>query len=150
MGSCQMLSAPQVATALVAAPVSSTRARPEELAAPVALFQWLLEITPAYSELPIGTSEPTKSMLIALLKPEDDEETFSVAVVECINAPLVAVIVKTELPVGVLPEVVTVSEEVPDELMLVGEKAAVAPEGNPLTPRETVPVNPTFGVIVMA
>ena len=69
-----------MAVAVVAVPVSSTRARGEELLAPVASFQLLLEITPATSELAIDTSEPTKSMLIVLLKPDPDEEMVKVTV----------------------------------------------------------------------
>ena len=56
--------------------------------------------------------------------------------------------VNVELPVGVLPKVEMVKPEVPDEVIEAGENAAVAPAGNPLTLRDTVPVNPLVGVIV--
>ena len=54
--------------------------------------------------------------------------------------------VSVELPVGVLPVVVMVKEELPDEVIEDGEKAPVVPVGNPVTPRLTVPVNPPVGV----
>lgn len=132
----------------VAAPVSSTKASPEEFLAPVALFQLLFAITPAISELAMGTSDPTKSMLIVLLKPEADEETFNVTVAVCTSAPQLAEIVSVELPTGVLPDVVTVIDDVPEELTVAGEKAAVAPEGKPLTLNETFPANPVLGTTV--
>ena len=56
--------------------------------------------------------------------------------------PLVPVMVMVEVPVGVVLAVVTVSVEVPLPLMVPGEKLAVAPVGNPLALRVTVPVNP--------
>jgi hypothetical protein len=68
--------------------------------------------------------------------------TSSVTVAVCVSAPLVPVIVSVELPVGVLPVVVTVSVEVPDPLTEAGENDGVAPLGRPLTLRLTEPVNP--------
>ena len=56
--------------------------------------------------------------------------------------PLVPVMVMVEGPVGVVLAVVTVSVEVPLPLMVPGEKLAVAPAGNPVALRVTVPVNP--------
>jgi hypothetical protein len=148
MGWSQASSELHVTVAVVAVPVSSTKERGEELVAPLAWFQLLLATTPATSELPIGTSVPTKSMLIVLLKPEPEVDTASVALVVCTSGPLVPVIVSVEVPTGVLPEVVTVNEEVPDEVIEVGEKTAVAPAGRPLTLKVTVPVNAVPGVTV--
>jgi len=47
------------------------------------------------------------------------------------------IIVRVELPVGVLPVVVTISVEVLTE---VGENEAMAPDGRPLTEKLTTPV----------
>ena len=69
-------------------------------------------------------------------------ETTSVVVVEWVRAPLVPVMVSVEVPVGVVPAVVTVSVEGPLPLMVAGEKLAVAPVGKPLALRVTVPANP--------
>jgi hypothetical protein len=80
MGWSQTLSEFHDTVAVVAVPVSSTKASGEELLAPSALFQLVLATTPATSVLAIGTSVPTKSMLIVLLKPEADVDTMSVAV----------------------------------------------------------------------
>ena len=59
-----------------------------------------------------------------------------------------AVIVNGKLPSGVLPKVETAKPEVPDEVIVAGEKTAVAPVGNPVTLKDTVPVNPVVGVMV--
>ena len=56
--------------------------------------------------------------------------------------PLVPVMVSVDVPVAVVLAVVTVSVEVPLPLSWPGEKLAVAPVGNPLALRVTVPVNP--------
>ena len=56
--------------------------------------------------------------------------------------------VNVELPIGVLPKVEMVKPEVPDVVIEAGEKTAVAPAGNPLTLRDTEPVNPVVGVMV--
>jgi hypothetical protein len=69
-------------------------------------------------------------------------ETTREVVVECVRLPLVPVRVSVEVPAGVVPAVVTVSVEVPLPLIVAGEKLAVAPVGNPLALRVTVPVNP--------
>jgi hypothetical protein len=146
MGCCQTLSEVHVTVAVVLAPVSSTKESGAELLAPLALFQLLLTTTPATSEGAIGTSPPTKSILIVLLKPDADVETVKVTVAVCTSAPLVPVIVNVELPRVVLPVVDTVNAEVPEELIEVGEKTPVAPAGNPLTLNVTVPANPVLGV----
>jgi hypothetical protein len=134
--------------AVVLVPVSSTNESGEELLEPVRSFQLLLGTTPATSELAIGTSEPTKSTLIVLLKPDTDVETVRVTVAVCTSAPLVPVIVSVELPRGVFPEVDMAKLELPDELIEAGEKIPVAPAGSPLTAKVTVPVNPVLGVTV--
>ena len=69
-------------------------------------------------------------------------ETTRVVVVECVRLPLVPVMVSVDVPAAVVLAVVTVSVEVPLPLSVAGEKLAVAPVGNPLALRVTVPVNP--------
>src|ERR1700732_3271331 len=75
-------------------------------------------------------------------------ETTREVVVECVRLPLVPVMVSVDVPTGVVLAVVTVSVEVPLPLIVAGEKLAVAPVGNPLAPRVTVPVNPFSAPIV--
>ena len=71
------------------------------------------------------------------------EVTIKVALVECVSDEAVLpVIVSVKVPAGLLPAVVTVSVDGPDPEMDVGTNVAVAPEGNPLTARFTVSVNP--------
>src|SRR5580700_8268457 len=81
-----------------------------------------------------------------------DVVTTNVTVAVCVSEPLVPVIVKVALPVGVLLVVVTVSVEVPDPLTDEGENDGVAPLGSPLALRLTAPLNPlmapTFTVYV--
>jgi hypothetical protein len=62
--------------------------------------------------------------------------------------PLVPVIVIENVPVGVVLLVVTVIVEEPDVVTDVGLKPALAPAGNPLALRLTVPVKPPDGVTV--
>ena len=69
-------------------------------------------------------------------------ETTRLEVAECVRLPLVPVIVSVEVPVGVLPLVVTVIVEVPLVVTVAGEKLAVAPVGKPLALSVTVPTNP--------
>src|SRR6266404_3247515 len=73
--------------------------------------------------------------------------TTRVTVVEWDNVPLVPVMVKGNVPAGVVVLVVTLSVELP-EVNEVGLKVAVAPAGNPVTLKLTVPVNPLKGVTV--
>jgi hypothetical protein len=82
-----------------------------------------------------GEAEIEKSAMEAV-------ETTREVVVECVRLPLVPVRVSVEVPTGVVLAVVTVSVEVPLPLIVAAEKLAVAPVGNPLAPRVTVPVNP--------
>ena len=73
--------------------------------------------------------------------------TTSVTIAECTNVPLVPVIVRGYVPVGVVVAVETVSVEFPEPETDAGLKLAVAPAGKPLTPRLTVPVKPLRGAI---
>src|ERR1700686_3965547 len=113
MGVLQTLSEVQLTVAPVAAPVSSSRLSGEELFAPAASFQFAFATTPADSELAIAVPLPTKSTLIATT-PGFAPSTPRVTVAVCDKMPLVAVIVRVELPSGVLPIVVIVSVEVPE------------------------------------
>ena len=69
-------------------------------------------------------------------------ETTREVVVECVRLPLVPVMVSVDVPAAVVLAVVTVSVEVPLPLIVAGEKLGVAPVGNPLALRVTVPLNP--------
>lgn len=62
--------------------------------------------------------------------------------------PLVPVIVSGKVPVGVEVLVVTVIVEEPEPATEGGLKLALAPAGNPLALRVTVPVNPPEAVTV--
>jgi hypothetical protein len=55
---------------------------------------------------------------------------------------LVPVIVRAALPPGVFAAVVTVKVELPEPLIVAGEKEAVAPAGKPETARLTWLVKP--------
>jgi hypothetical protein len=79
---------------------------------------------------------------VAEMEKSEAAETTRVVVVECVRLPLVPVMISVDVPTGVVLAVVTVSVEVPLPLIVAGEKLAVAPVGNPLAPRVTVPVNP--------
>jgi hypothetical protein len=68
--------------------------------------------------------------------------TVNVAVVDRASVPLVPVMVTVEDATGVLPDVVTVSVELPDPVSDDGEKPAVAPAGSPEALRLTGPENP--------
>ena len=68
--------------------------------------------------------------------------TTKLTIVVCITLPLVPVIVKVDVPVGVFPVVVTVNVEFPVPVTVAGEKPAVAPAGKPLAPSVTTPANP--------
>jgi len=72
-----------------------------------------------------------------------------VAEAECTREALVPVMEKDELLAELAAAVVIVSVEVPDPpLSEGGEKVGVAPVGNPLAVRLTVPVNPFRGETV--
>lgn len=147
IGSFQVLSELQVTFEPLAAPVTSFRARPELLLAPVAWFQLVTATTPAVSVEAIAIPVPTKLMATDLA-PELALVTTKVVVVEWVSVPLVPVTVMVELAIGVEVVVVIVSVEEPDPETVVGEKAAVAPVGRPLALNVTVPVNPLSGEIV--
>jgi hypothetical protein len=60
------------------------------------------------------------------------------------------VIVKVFVPAGVLLPVNTVIVEEPEPVTDVGLKLALEPDGNPLTPRPTFPLNPSEAVTVIS
>ena len=68
--------------------------------------------------------------------------TIKVTVAVCVNVPLVPVTVITFVPTGVEPLVVTLKIAEPELVILPGLKVPVAPAGNPLTLKATLPVNP--------
>jgi hypothetical protein len=72
----------------------------------------------------------------------DAAVTLKPTVVERDSAPLVPVIVSVELPVGVAPDVATVSVAFPDPVIDPGENDTVVPPGCPDTPRLTAPAKP--------
>ena len=75
--------------------------------------------------------------------------TLSIAVVECVRAPLVPIIVTVELPAELPAAVLRVSVEVPDPpVMDAGEKEPESPEGIPLAAKFTFPVKPFNGETV--
>lgn len=74
--------------------------------------------------------------------------TTRVTVVEWTRLPLVPVMVRTKLPEGVVVLVVTDMVEEPEPVTDVGLKLAVAPAGNPLTLKLTLPLNPPDPVAV--
>jgi hypothetical protein len=81
-------------------------------------------------------------MLITLPEEPAEVETTRVVLVEWLSEPLVPLIVKGKLPVGVLVAVATVSVELAPALMEAGLNVPVALAGRPLVLRFTVPVNP--------
>jgi hypothetical protein len=76
------------------------------------------------------------------------EVTTSVTVVVWTVEPLVPVMVIVNEPVGVVLSVVTVMVEEPEVVTDGGLKLAVAPEGNPLALKVTVPVKPCSAATV--
>src|ERR1700683_1992663 len=137
-----------VTVAVVAAPVSSIRASGEELLTPLASFQLGSGTTPAISVEAMATSSPTKSMLIALPEPPLADVTLRVAVVVFVSELLVPLIVKVELPVGVVLAVVIVSVELLPTLTEVGLNVPFALAGRPLTLKLIVPVE-AFTALVL-
>jgi hypothetical protein len=77
-----------------------------------------------------------------IVKPVAAAFTTRVTVVLCVRVPLVPVMVSVYVPAGVLLAVVTASVELPEPVTEVGVKLPLAPLGNPLALRLTVPVNP--------
>jgi hypothetical protein len=86
---------------------------------------------------------------VALTEKSGAAGGFTISVTEAVwlSVPLVPVIVNEKLPAGVVLAVVTVRVDEP-EATEAGLKLAVAPVGNPLTLKLTVPVNPPEGVTV--
>src|SRR5580700_1674525 len=113
MDSSQTSSEVQETLTFVGVPVSSTRASGAELLAPVAAFQLVLATTPATSEAAIGTSVPTKSMLITLVD-EPAVVTLRIAGVECVNEPLVLVPVMLIVELPIVAPAMIVSVELPE------------------------------------
>jgi hypothetical protein len=74
--------------------------------------------------------------------------TVRLTVVVCDRLPLVPLIVSVNVPRGVLDFVETVIVELPEPVMEPGLNDAVARDGNPLTLRLTLPLNPLLGVTV--
>src|SRR5271168_5378024 len=138
-----MPSAVQVTTAVVAVPVSSAKGRPDWLTAPMAPFQLLLGTMPATSELPMGLPVPTKSILMTRV--EELEVTERLGLAEWVREPLVPVMERVEVPVGVPPVVVMVRVELPEVPMEAAEKVGEAPAGNPEAVKFTVPEKPLTG-----
>ena len=66
----------------------------------------------------------------------------------CVKPPLVAEMVRVNVPVGVLRMVLTFKVEEPDVVMDEGLKLAFARRGSPLTLKLTVPLKPEPGVMV--
>jgi hypothetical protein len=87
-------------------------------------------------------------MLIALPEPPLADVTFSVAAAVFVTELLVPLIVKVELPVGVVLAVVIVSVELLPTLTEVGLNVPVALEGRPLTLKLIVPVNPLTAMVL--
>src|SRR5438477_284237 len=90
---------------------------------------------PAMAGAPISVS----------LQPEgkpDEGLMVRFTVLECVRLPLVPVMVSVNVPVDAVLRVETLIVDEPEPLSDVGLKLAVAPAGNPLTLRLTVPANP--------
>jgi hypothetical protein len=137
-----------VTVAVVAAPVSSIRVSGEELLTPLASFQLGSGTTPATSVGAMATSSPTKSTLMASPEPPLEDVTIRVAVVVFVSELPVPLIVRVELPVGVLLAVVIVSVELLPTLTDVGLNVPVALAGRPLTLKLIVPVKPFTALVL--
>src|SRR3982751_2622565 len=74
--------------------------------------------------------------------------TVRLTVVLCTNVPLVPVMVSVYVPAVVLVALVTVNVEVPEVVMEAGLKLPLAPAGNPLTLRPTLPLKPLSALTV--
>ena len=62
--------------------------------------------------------------------------------------PLAPVMASVSVPVAVEAVVVTFKVEEPEPLIEAGVKLAEAPDGNPLTLKATVPVNPFCALVL--
>src|SRR5579859_1927733 len=74
--------------------------------------------------------------------------TTNATLAECVRLPLVPVMVSVYVPAGVELLVETLSVDVPAPLIEAGLKLAVAPEGKPLTPNNTLPLKPLRALTV--
>jgi len=72
--------------------------------------------------------------------------TTRLTVVVCVTLPLIPVIVRVDVPTGVLAVVVTVKVELP--ATVAGEKLAVAPVGSPLALKAMEPEKPENAVVL--
>jgi hypothetical protein len=109
------------------------------IAPTVAMYVVLL---PAVTVCDAGVAESEKSATAMGL-------TVRVTVAECVTMPLVPVMVNVAFPAGVALLVVTVSVDEPEPLTVAGLKLAVAPEGNPVALKDTLPVKP-FTALMLA
>ena len=122
---------------------------------PVTVAGLKLAVAPAGSPLVLNDTVPLKlligvTVMVSLpqlpavtVSEEDDSEseksvTIKVIVAECVRLPLVPVMVRVKLPVGVVLLVVTLNVELPDPVTEAGLKLAVAPAGKPVTLNDTV------------
>ena len=74
------------------------------------------------------------------------EVTLRLALAECASEPLVPVTLTVEVPVGVPEVVAMVSVELPEPVIVVGEKDDEAPRGKPAAAKFTVPEKPFSAV----
>ena len=74
--------------------------------------------------------------------------TVSTAAVVRVNPPPVPVTIKVNVPGSAVFDVVSVSVEEPEPVMLGGLNVAVAPDPKPVALRFTVPANPFIAVTV--
>ncbi len=79
----------------------------------------------------------------------DGLRIVTVLVVLCVSAPLVPVMVTVNCPVGVEPVVLIVRVEAPFPVTEGGLNVPVAPEGNPVTDKATVPANALIPLTVV-
>jgi hypothetical protein len=135
-----------VTVAVVAAPVLSNNVSGDALLTPLASFQLASTTTPATSVDAMATSSPTKSILIGLPEPLV-AVTSSTTEIVLLSEPLVPVMVKGKLPVGVLLVVVTVSVELPPTVTEGGLNAPVVLAGGPLTLKAMEPVKPLVALV---
>jgi len=96
----------------------------------------------------MGTSKPTKSMLMGLPEEPLADVTLRVVVAVLVSEPLVPLMVRVKLPVGVLVAVAMVSVELLPALTEAGLSEAVAPAGRPLTLKLTEPVKPPIALVL--
>jgi hypothetical protein len=91
-----------------------------------------------YVALPPGLAEELLGEAVTV---KSGPATFRVTLVECVSEPLVPVIVRVDVPIGVPAPVVIVRTELPDVLIEVGLKDGVAPDGRPVAVSATLPLN---------